>query len=193
MTKFAILFACLPLFLRADNYLLGRADFAAGSAPYGIVAGDFNRDGIPDLAVVANGTGSVSILLGLGAGRFAPPVSYPVGRGPRWILAADVNGDGLMDLAVVNQNCPLTGCPGIGSVSILLGNGDGTFRRRIDTLAGYGPTGLALGDYNGDGKLDLAVSVGDNSTGNTVLTYLGNGDGSFRPPTAYIVGTNPAY
>ncbi len=68
----------------------------------------------------------------------------------------DFNGDGKPDLAVVNQPCE--SCGGLGSVTVLLGKGDGTFQPRVDYTVGPGPFSLTTGDFNGDGKLDLAVA-----------------------------------
>src|SRR6202049_1746735 len=81
--------------------------------------------------------------------EFAAAKSYPVGTSPAGIAVGDFNGDGKPDIAVANT--------GSGNVSILLGNGDGTFQPAVNYSAGNSPSGIALGDFNGDGKLDLAV------------------------------------
>ena len=105
---------------------------------------------------------------------FLPPVSYGVDSTPRFVAVGDFNGDGNQDLAVGNGN----------DVSVLLGNGDGTFRPAVHYAAGIGPIFVAAGDFNGDGKLDLAVAI---SGGVRVL--LGNGDGTFQPANVgYAVG-----
>ena len=94
---------------------------------------------------------------------------------------ADFNGDGKIDIAVENQNS--------GTVSILLGNGDGTFQPQVAYSAGAGawPTSIAVGDFNGDGKVDIAVS---NSGGSSVRVLVGNGDGSFQSPISYNSGAS---
>ena len=86
------------------------------------------------------------------------------------MVVGDFNGDGHADLAVANVKD--------NSVSVLLGNGDGTFRPASRFATGVGPSGLAIGDFNGDGKPDLAVA---DSVGGTVTILLGQGDGTFQP------------
>ena len=85
---------------------------------------------------------------------FATPVSYDVG-GARSVTAGDWNGDGKLDLAVANFES--------ANVSILLGNGNGTFQAKVDYATGQYPTSVTAGDWNGDGKLDLAVANGDSN------------------------------
>jgi FG-GAP-like repeat len=160
--------------------------FFAGRRPFGLAIGDFNRDGIIDIAVANYASFGVSVLLGKGGGEFEAPLQFTAGPQARGIVAADFNGDGILDLAVANQHC----CDlGDGTVSILIGNGDGTFKDHVDYATGGGPTWVATGDFNSDGKLDLVVSgVGDN-----VGVLLGNGDGTFQPVVRYRTGINPAY
>jgi alpha-tubulin suppressor-like RCC1 family protein len=143
----------------------------------GVVAADFNGDGILDLAVANNDTGTASILIGNSDGTFKPRVNYPAGSGPVAVVAADFNGDGTIDLAVADRN--------ENAVSVLLGNGDGTFRSRSAFTTGAAPCGLAVGDLNGDGRQDLiAANIG----GSSLSVLLGNGDGTFAPKADYPVG-----
>ena len=109
---------------------------------------------------------------------FAPAKTYPVGTFgyyPPTVAVGDFDGDGKLDIAVANS--------GSGNVSILLGNGDGTFQAAVNFDAGAGPQEIAVGDFNGDHKLDLAVLlVGDATNGPGFSVLLGNGDGTFQGP-----------
>jgi uncharacterized repeat protein (TIGR01451 family) len=107
---------------------------------------------------------------------FAAAVNYPVGANPTGVVVGDFNGDGKLDIAVANSVD--------GSVSILLGNGDGTFKAATVFTAGNGPASIAIGDFNNDGKLDLAVfKAGDGtSVAGAVSILLGKGDGTFQAP-----------
>jgi hypothetical protein len=104
---------------------------------------------------------------------------YPTGTKPNGLTAADFNGDGKLDLAIANS--------ADNTVTILQGNGDGTFTAQpaLATGAGSNPQLPTAGDFNGDGKLDLAVA---NFANNTVSVFLGNGDGTFQAPVTYPVG-----
>jgi uncharacterized repeat protein (TIGR01451 family) len=109
--------------------------------------------------------------------EFGTATNYPVGTNPSSVVVGDFNGDGKPDLAVANF--------GSDNVSILLGNGDGTFQAAVNFDAGLSPNSIAVGDFNGDGKPDLAVfQVGDTGTGaaGLVSILLGNGNGTFQTP-----------
>ncbi len=168
--------------------------FGAMSVPMA----DFNRDGKPDL-VVANRciesldctNGSVGVLLGNGNGTFQAPVSYPAGGVfTSSVAVADLNGDGKPDLVVANQCSNLDQCTP-GSVAVLLGNGDGTFQAPVTYSPGNDSAFfVAVGDFNGDSKLDLAVVRSCDfaecpSPGDSVAVLLGNGDGTFQSPVIY--------
>jgi hypothetical protein len=152
-----------------------------GFYPYSVVVGDFNGDGIPDLAVANQDSNTVTILLGKGDGTFtATAVNPSTGYYPTSIAVADLNGDGKLDLAVANSNS--------GSVTILLGNGDGTFTASPSSPGtGGSPNSIAVGDFNGDGIPDLAVA---NFYGNSVTILLGDGDGTFtQAASPAVIGT----
>jgi hypothetical protein len=140
--------------------------------PVAMAAGDFNGDGILDLAVVSNGSGSVCILRGLGAagigdGTFGDRVSYPVGTGANGLALGDLNGDGITDVVVART------LPG-GQVAVLWGHGsggvgDGTFEPAQSYPAGVSCNAVAIADVNGNGAPDVVVSNG----GGTISVLLG--------------------
>jgi len=161
--------------------------YPVGTYPTAVAVGDFNGDGKPDLAVanLGNATGdngSISILLANGNGTFQPAVNFAGGKNPSAIIAADFNGDKKLDLVVVNAD-------GLsGEVAVLLGKGDGTLQPPVDYAAGNGANAVAVGDFNGDHKLDLAVL---NRLDGTVSILLGNGDGTFQSHVDYAAGPGP--
>jgi len=144
--------------------------------------GDFNGDGKPDLAIANFSDSNVSILLGNGNGSFQPAANYATDFLPVSVAVGDFDSDGNPDLATSNLG------PDPGNVSILLGNGSGTFQPAVSYGAGIFPASVAVGDFNGDGKADLAVANNDSS----VSILLGNGDGTFQQPALnYGAGANP--
>lgn len=152
-----------------------------GSGPISIAVGDFNGDGIPDLAMVNFAGNNVTILLGNGDGTFTAATDSPVAVGsfPTSIATGDFNGDGILDLAVTNSNYT-SGT--VGSVTVLLGNGDGTFTPAASSPVNVGnsPQSVVVGDFNGDSKGDLAVA---NNGDDTVTILLGSGNGTFTQAT----------
>src|SRR6266568_3460721 len=115
---------------------------------------------------------------------FNPQTEYVAGsqQGPSNIVVGDFNGDGKLDLAVTDYSN--------NNVSVLLGNGDGTFQAPRTFPVGIHPAQVAVGDFNGDGKPDLVVS---NVDSNTISVLLGNGDGTFQAAQSLPVGLNPWY
>ena len=170
--------------------------YAVGRNPEAVVVADFNRDGKWDLAVANAGSFTVSILFGNGDGTFQPAVSYPTGRGPTNIALGDFNRDGVLDIVVTNFGSADYYWPNVWTtVSVLLGNPDGTFQPAQNYEAGPGPNAVAVGDFNGDNIQDLAVALyGAYPTrGNSVAILLGNGDGTFRAPQTFPVGAAPSF
>jgi len=156
----------------------------------GIIAGDFNGDGNLDLAVADFTGNAVDILLGNGDGTFQTQQSYATAAGPVAIAAADLSQNGILDLAVAtNEPTSLN-----GGFSILMGNGDGTFQthtdytlQTCDWMGGtwyMGASAIALGDFNGDGFLDVVISAetpgGFPVQGCSAFMFFpGNGTGTF--------------
>jgi hypothetical protein len=205
--------ACGPGYDGVVSVLLGNGDGtfrpavcydSGGLNAMSVAIGDVNGDGHPDV-VVANicqsstdcDTGGVSVLLGNGDGTFQAPVSY--GSGGFFgssVAIADLNGDVRPDLVVASA-CPIGACSagGTGVVSVLLGNGDGTFQAAVPySTGGFDTVSAVVADVNGDGKPDLVVASNCLSScpngfgigGASVL--LGNGDGTFQAPFSYASG-----
>jgi len=134
-----------------DGTFKTAAQYVAGLEPFSVAVADFNGDGKLDLAVSNYEGASVSILLGNGNGTFKAAVNYGTGTTPGSVAVGDFNGDGKLDLVVGGADSD-----NVNVVSVLLGNGDGTFQAAVNYGAGAGQTSVAVGDFNGDGRLDLA-------------------------------------
>jgi hypothetical protein len=161
--------------------------FSAGRGPTALAVGDFDGDKIPDLAVANFHSNNVSILLGLGDGTFRLPQNLAVGGSATSVAIGDFDGDAIPDLAVANQVWSCCSFPP-GTVSIFLGNGDGTFRlgRNFDVVRD--PHSLITSDLDGDAIPDLAVV---SWSAHAVSVLFGNGDGTFRPARNLEVRSNP--
>jgi VCBS repeat protein/purple acid phosphatase-like protein len=158
---------------------IARHDYAVGVYPRSVAVGDFNGDGIPDLAVANYGGNTVTVLLGRGDGLFHVLRDYDAGSNPASVAVGDVNGDGHQDLVIGGWNF---------AIWVLLGNGDGTFQP-AQSFPTYGLNpGIALGDLNGDGVLDAVTA---NQGYSTISVLLGNGDGTFGPYQTYATGRIP--
>ncbi len=137
--------------------LAGR--YGVSPLPQYVTSGDFDRDGHLDLAV--SGFMAVSVLRGNGNGTFGAARHWVLGHQPKTIVVADVNHDGAFDI-VAGEGFDQVLMPVVdtGYMGILLGNGDGTFIGAELTLIDSGAGGLAMGDFNGDGRLDAVTSRG---------------------------------
>jgi hypothetical protein len=154
---------------QAGGYGVAGVSYTTGTDPDAVIEGDFNGDGIADLAVANYGSATISIFLGAGSGTFQPPVSYAVGVNPVAIAIGDFNNDGIADLLVSNN--------GSANLSVLLGNANGTFQAGVFVPVGDLPLGIAVADFNGDGYQDIAVVE---SGANEIGIVPGNGNGTFQ-------------
>jgi hypothetical protein len=185
----------LPDLIAGTTVLLGNGDgtFTPVKTPLpalpstAMAVGDFNGDGKLDLAGL-NDSGVV-ILLGNGDGTFTEtPSIFKTGLGPYSITVGDFNRDGKLDLATANQN---EGGLSPGTVTVLLGNGDGTFTPTpVSPTTGALPWSITVADLNGDGIPDL---VTPNVSTNDITVLLGNGDGTFAAPLTFAAGSHPEY
>jgi FG-GAP-like repeat/Abnormal spindle-like microcephaly-assoc'd, ASPM-SPD-2-Hydin len=161
---------------KGDGTFGPKIDFATGRTPGSLIAGHFNGDGKLDLAVANSSDSTVSIFFGNGDGTFQSGAVLATRNPPHRVIVADFNADGKLDLATVNTTFVTTSAN--NSVSIFLGKGDGTFAAPTEYPMDGATFAIAAGDFNSDGKLDLAI-------GNTGLAQisilLGNGDGTFQP------------
>lgn len=177
----------MPILLgNGDGTFQPPVDYATGNEPSTVAVADLNHDGKLDIVATNFGVfagNAVSVLLGDVDGTFQPQVQYNTSQGALSVIVADFNGDGSADMAVDCScgNGSVCGYP--GEVSILLGNGDGTFASHLDYAASAFPYTIDSGDFNGDGILDLMVT---DLNASVVSLLAGKGDGTFYP--AAIVG-----
>ncbi len=154
---------------------LGKGDgtFTLGTPVSGtpLAVADFNGDGKPD--ILEQGTGLLLVLLGNGDGTFQTAIATSSGASLSQLTSADLNGDGKADLVGVFS----------ASLMVYISNGDGSFAPGVPYnlgVANAGATVLSLGDFNGDGKTDVAVSVAGDNVAGTEIVFLGNGNGTFQ-------------
>ena len=180
---------------KGNGTFQNHVDYGTAGANF-VAVGDFNRDGLMDVAVTNGGypSGMVTVLLGNPDGTFARTTSYSTSSAPffaRGIAAASLTGNGKLDLITSNPGVFSQTAGTIGQISVLQGNGDGTFQSLTSFPGGGG--NMAIADFNGDGRLDVAIPgpQNDNFLGTSVAVLLGNGDGTFQSGNDYGTSTGP--
>jgi hypothetical protein len=144
---------------------------------WGVLAADFNKEGMLDVVTANRGDGTVTVYLGNGNGTFQTGQTITIFSGPFGLAVGDINHDGNPDLIVTSLFAE-----GSGGIAVLLGKGDGTFQSPTLFTTDHGQShAAALADVNGDGNLDLLAG---NATGG-IAVFLGNGDGTFQAPVIY--------
>ena len=175
------------------NFASPGVSFAVGLMPYQRArVADVNKDGFADVITTNTEGGDVSVLLGNGKGSFTQPPGSPftANERPFGVAIGDLNGDGQADLAIVNFSGHITDTSK-DAITILLGNGDGTFRQAAGSpfKTGRSPVSVAIGDINGDGYGDVASA---NMGGNSVTLLLGGKNGLRPAPgSPFAVGHHP--
>jgi hypothetical protein len=175
-----------------------KVDFTTGTTPYFVAIGDIDGDGKLDLAVANANSNTVSVLRNtatsgtIASGSFETEVNFETGTGPLNVSIADIDGDGKLDLVVMNYN--------VSTVSVLRNTttsgklSSGSFATKVDFAPGFYPSGLTIGDIDGDGKLDLALT---NSGSNTISVFRNTAtsgtiaSGSFATKVDFATGFNP--
>ncbi|MBA2736784.1 MAG: VCBS repeat-containing protein, partial [Pyrinomonadaceae bacterium] len=157
----------------------------------GMVLGDFNNDGRKDLIAASANSNLIAVLLGASNGVFSAPMVFASPANSAAITAADFNNDGKLDIALAG-----TSFSGVSGVFTLLGTGTGTFSQVSETFAfnNNNPPTIVSNDFNGDGKIDIALIGGTNfsNSGGTITVAFGDGDGTFSQAVGYSVPSSPS-
>jgi len=169
---------------KGDGTFLPQEVFPVGQKPYALAVADLTGDGKPDIVVANSASDTVSVLLNLGGNKdyvnLAPQVTSATGKQPFSVAVADLTGDGIPDIITANAAS--------NTLSVLLGNGNGTFRPQQTYAVGSRPYSVAAADLTGDGKPDIVTTdYGSNS----VSILINNDGGSFLNGQTFATDLSP--
>lgn len=173
----------------SGNFTLQANNYPVASGALSVAVGDVNKDGKNDVVTANNSsTNSLSVLLGNGNGTFAASTNIALNSSPEFATLNDLNKDGNLDIIAASPSSGTN--PASGRVSVLLGNGSGTFATQSNYSVNVGAVSVAVGDLNGDGNNDIITANKRDSNvsaslNNDVSVLLSNGDGSFGVATNY--------
>ena len=173
-----------------DGTFQAHQDYSVGTDPVALAVGDLNKDGSPDIVTANNVGNSVSILRGNGDGTFQSALDIPItgtvggstslNSAPVSVALGDFNGDGNLDIVTANS--------GTASVTVMAGNGDGSFGIQQNIVVADAPSAVVAADLDGDGHVDIAYTEPDRGA---VGVLIGNGDGTFASPVKYVATQIP--
>jgi hypothetical protein len=131
------------------------AYYPSGMTTNGLATGDLNGDGIADLAAANEGSGTLTIRFGDGAGAFPTSLQFSAAT-PTGVAISDFNGDGILDIVTTHRT--------LSAIIVRLGLGGGAFNPPVQTAVGPSPSGVTVSDFNGDGNVDIVTSNSGSST-----------------------------
>jgi hypothetical protein len=183
---------------QGDGTFAAAVSYGVRESPQSVVAVELDGDGLPDLAAANRENNNVSVLMGFGDATFAPDIRYDVGRDPQSVVFGDLDADGDTDLVVTNPSTPnQPNGSGGDDVSVLLNEGDGTFAPETTYAVGSHPAAAAIGDFDGDGGLDLAAANANDGTVSILFNLcppcLADLDGSGAVTTADLLAMLAAW